>query len=421
MQVAAMIAAGLASLIFATSDASAGQAFKLEVLDSSPILVDPSIEPFGLTTAGLILRATSTSPDGRITFLAGEIKSSIRSQVLIREIGQNRLADAVPLLLKGVQPAGSLVSWLFSGPAQTPSVSALAVGGSGETWLGGYTNAFVDIASSRHSDAYLAKVDATGKPFWEKAYRNQGAISSIAVLAAGDVAVFGRGRSLGRVARIGPQGDQLWEYPLGNDLGGMIAPLSGDRLAVVGFETTETGQHVTTWILDEKGNQLARTRIRDSISKSQNSYFGNVSLLTSEDAIYVVSNWTGLFDARPVAIAKISMAGQLLWSTLLPDTIVEVRTSVRSWKGCSPAVGITPQGGVLAACALNEKIQLYQLDQFSGAYQASSLPLPDCQIGHPASLFMSTRGDGTTTLSGSRPGSNVAANCTWIGHLTAVQ
>jgi hypothetical protein len=380
MQVAAIIAAGLATLIFSTSDASAGQAFKLEVLDSLPLLVDPSIEPFGLTTAGLILNATSTPPDGRITFLAGRIKSGTRSQVLIREGGQNRLGDEVPLNLKGVQPAGNFLSRIFNKPAQIPFVSALAVGRAGETWLGGYTNAFIDIASSRHSDAYLAKVDATGNPSWE-AYANQGAISSIATLAAGDVAVFGPGQSGGRVARIDPAGNSLWERPLGNDLGGMVASLPGDRLAVVGFEATETGQHVTTFILDGEGNQLARIRIRDSISKSQNSYFGKVSLVVSEDAIYVASNWTGLFDAQPVAIAKISMAGQLLWSTLLPDTIAEVKTSVRSWKGCSPAFGITPQGGVLAACALNDEIQLYNLTSFP--VHTREAPFP-CRIARSA-------------------------------------
>ncbi|UPK07545.1 hypothetical protein [Bradyrhizobium sp. 170] len=425
MQVVAAIAISLASLIFATWGALAGQAFRLEVLYSSPIVVDPSRPPGGPTTAGLILNAQGAFPDGRFAFLASRIASGVRSQVLITDIDQTRPGNAVPLNLKGAQPAGGggLVSRIFSGPTQTPYVSALAAGMSGEIWLGGYSNAFRDIASAPHSDAYLAKVDASGKPVWEMAYGNGGqrAIWSIGSLATGDVAVFGSDRSGGRVARIGPDGAQLWARPLGNDLGGMIASLPEDRLAVVGFEATGSGQHVTTWILDGTGKQLAHIRIRDSINKSQHSYFGKVFVVTTDDAIYVASNWTGLFDAQPVAIAKISTEGQLLWSTLLPDTIIAVETSARSWKGCSPAVGVTPQGRVLVACALNDKIQLYQLDQSSGAYQESSLPLPDCQIGHPASLFMAIQRDGTTTLSGSRPGSNVAANCTWIGRLTAVQ
>lgn len=419
MQITTTIAISLAIWIFATSGSSAEQAFRLDVLDSLPIVVDQSDLP--VSTAGLILSASSTPPDGRIVVLASQIKSDTRSQVLITDLGRNRLGDVVPLSLKGTHPAGSLFSRIFSGPTQTPFVSALAAGRAGETWLGGYTNASMDIASSRHSDAYLAKVDATGKPSWEKAYANKGAITSIATLAAGDVAVFGPARSDGRVARIAPTGDQLWERALGNDLGGVIASLPADRLAVVGFETSESGQHVMTWILDGAGKQLARVRIRDSISKSQNSYFGKVSLITTDDAIFVASNWTGLFDAQPVAIAKISMAGQLLWSTLLPDTIISVKTSAPSWKGCSPAIGIGPQGSILVACALNDKIQLYKLDPSSGAHQASSVALPNCQTGHPASLFMAIAKDGTTLLAGSRPSSNVAENCSWIGRLTAVQ
>jgi hypothetical protein len=261
------------------------------------------------------------------------------------------------------------------------------------------------------------------------AYGNGGltTIWSIASLPAGDAAVVGRQGWDGRVARISQDGGQLWERLLGNDLGGAIASLPRDRLAIVGFEATGSGQsrdyrdHVTAWILDGSGKLLTQTRVRDSINKFQHSYFGKVSIVTTDDAIYVASNWTGLFDAQPVEIAKLSIDGKLLWNTLLPDTAVAVETAVRSWKGCSPTVAVTPHGGVLVACALDDQIHLYQIDQSSGAYQESHLPLPECQTGHPADLFLAIRKDGTMTLSGSRPGSNVAPSCSWIGRLTAIQ
>jgi hypothetical protein len=412
-----------------TSSATAAQAFSLEIVWSAPIATDQSGQ-IGRTTAGLILRAQSALPDGRIAVLASQIASGVSSQVLFNNIDQNRPDDAVTLTLEGAFPAGyGFISRIFNRPNQVPYVSTLAAGMSGEMWVGGASNAYYDFTSSPHSDAYLAKVDPTGKPIWEMAYGNGGqrTLWSIASLPAGDVAVFGREGWGGRVARIGPDGGQLWERLLGNDLGGAIAPLPGDRLAVVGFEATgsganrDYGDHVTVWILDGSGKQLTQTRIRGSINKSQYSYFGKVLLVTRDDAIYVASNWTGLFDAQPVEIAKLSVDGKLLWSTLLPDTAVVVEKAVRTWKGCSPTLAVMPRGGVLIACALDDQIHLYQLDQSSGAYQESSLPLPDCQTGHPAELFLNIRNDGTTTLSGSRPGSNVAPGRTWIGRLTAIQ
>ncbi len=431
MRAATAIAVSFAAWVLATSYAMAAQAFGLEILWSAPIATDQSPQFGQMTTAGLILHAESPSPDGRIIALASRIASGVRSQVLFNNIDENRPDEAVALTLRGARPAGyqGLLSRIFNGPTQAPYVSALAAGMSGETWVGGASNAYMDFASSYHSDAYLAKVDAAGKPIWEMAYGNGGqrTIWSIASLATGDVAVVGREGWGGRVARIGADGTQLWERLLGNDLGSAIAPLSGGRLAVVGFEATGSSQnrdyrdHVTAWIIDGFGKQLTQTRIRASINKSQHSYFGKVLLVTTDDAIYVASNWTGLFDAQPVEIAKLSIDGKLLWRTLLPDTVVAVERAVRSWKGCSPTLAVTPNGGVLVACALDDQIHLYQLDQSSGAYQENSLPLPDCQTRHPADLFLASRKDGTMTLSGSRPGSNVAPSCTWIGRLTAIQ
>ncbi len=427
MRTATVIAVGFAASVLTASGAMAAEAFSLEMLWSAPIATEESPR-FGQTTnTGLILNAQNVLPDGRIVVLATQITSGLRSQVLFNNVDPN---SPVTLTLKGAPPGGyhGLLSRIFNGPNQVPSVSTLAAGMSGEIWVGGASNAYYDFASSPHSDAYLAKVDPTGKPIWEMAYGNGGlrAIWSIAWLPTGDVAMVGREGWGGRVARIGPDGSQLWERPLGNDLGGAIAPLPGDRIAVVGFEATGSGQnrdyrtHITAWIIDGSGRQLAQTRVRDSISKSQYSYFGNVLLVTTDDAIYVASNWTGLFDAQPVEITKLSIDGKFLWSTLLPDTAVVVEKAVRTWKGCSPTLAVTPRGGVLVACALDDQIHLYQFDQSSGAYQESSVPLPDCQTGHPANLFLTIRKDGTMILSGTRPGSNVAPSCTWIGRLSAI-
>jgi hypothetical protein len=404
------------------------EAFNLEILWSAPISSDRSSREAVKPNTGLILEAQSASPDGRILSLATRSGFGMNSQVLFNDL--DRRDDPVTLTLKGALPAGKpgFLSKVFSGPQQIPQVSALATGLSGEIWIGGSTNGYHDIASAAHSDAYLAKVSATGEPIWEMAYGSGGwrTIWTIAPLPTGDVVVAGRERWAGRVARIAPDGHQVWERLLGNDLGAAIAPMAGDRLAVVGFETTGSSQtsnyqdHVTLWILDGSGKQITQTRVRDSINKREGSHFGKVLLVTSNREIYVASQWAGLFDAQPVEIAKMTDDGKLLWSTPLPDTAVSVATSVRSWNTCPPTLAVNPSGSILVACAFNRQIQLYEIEPLSGAYQKSLLPSPECQAAY-ANLFLNVQNDGTLILSGSRPGSSVASSCTWVGRLTVAK
>jgi hypothetical protein len=414
--------------VLTTSAGMAAEAFSLEILWSALITSDQSSREAVKPTTGLMSQAQSASPDGRIISLATRTASGVASQVLFNNLGQDRPDDAVTLTLRGAFPAGKagFLSKIFTGPRQIPHVSTLAVGMSGEIWVGGSTNGYHDISSAPHSDAYLAKVSPTGEPIWEMAYGSGGwrTIWTIAPLPAGDVVVAGRERWAGRVARIKPDGRQVWERLLGNELGAAIAPMAGDRLAVVGFEAIGSLQagnyrdHVTFWILDGSGKQLIQTRIRDSINKSEGSHFGKVLLVTSDKSIYVASQWTGLFDAQPVEIVKLSDDGKILWSTSLPDTAISV--AARGWKTCSPALAVTPSGGILVACTLDRQIQLYQLDPSSGAYQKSLLPSPECQAAY-ANLFLNIRKDGTMMLSGSRPDNSVAPSCTWVGRLTVTK
>jgi hypothetical protein len=215
----------------------------------------------------------------------------------------------------------------------------------------------------------------------------------------------------------------LWAQHVGNDLGNAIVALPDDRLILVGFEGTGSSpntpgyqDHVTTWIFDGSGAPLSKTRIRNSISSRRHSYFGHVSVVAIPDAVYVASNWQDPFNAQPVEVAKLRLDGTLLWKVVLPDTVsaVEGRST---WRTCSPTLAVNPSGDVVVACSLGQ-IQIYKLDGRSGTYRESFLSLPECQTNHPAALFLAIRRDGSMMLSGSRPASNVAGSCTWIGRLT---
>src|SRR5262245_150566 len=423
------IAGGCLSILGGLSAvALEGNPFSLDVLWSTEIAEAP---PPNATTrvfqsgTGLILRAQTLFADGRIVWLGDQIAPSANSQVLLVDVERAQPDQGATLKLKGVAP--SLLSRFLNSPRQTAVVSTLAVGPSGKIWVAGLSNSYLDIASSRHSDAYLASVDETGRPLWEKTYGDGGRrkIRSATQMASGGLAVAGSDGWKGWVARVSADGKELWAHHFGNDLGNTIAALPDDRLVLVGFESTASSptqkgyqDHVTTWIIDGSGAALAKTRIRNSINSQQRSYFGHVSVVATSDAVYVASNWQDLFNPQPVEVAKLRLDGTLLWKVVLPDTVraVEGRST---WRTCSPTLAVNPSGDAVVACSLRQ-IQIYKLDGRSGTYRESFLSLPECQTNHPAALFLAIKSDGTMMLSGSRPLSNVAGNCTWIGRLAEI-
>lgn len=124
------------------------------------------------------------------------------------------------------------------------------------------------------------------------------------------------------------------------------------------------------------------------------------------------------YDARPqaVEVARVGPDGTLLWRQALPSTIAK-DTRMNYFNTCNPALVTLADGDALVACTLNGQIQLNRLDRDTGAQKAVRLPLPECQRDHPAALFLMVRRNGAVLLGGSRPGYNVAGNCSWLGRL----
>lgn len=382
----------------------------LDVLWSAPYSLSRPASPHNDGTApGLVFDAQAIHPDGRIIFLGSRVVAGKRVAALFAGPEHNPSDNVIDLALKDAHP----------GDLSAPHPVALAVGGSGEIWMAGRTNWHLDIASGHHSDAYLAKIDASGKAAWEKAYGNGGRrqIFSMASLPTDEVAVAGEDGGKGWLARIGSDGNQLWERHLGNDKGNAIASLPAGRLVVAGFDATGSAptrdyqDHVTAWIVDGSGEVLAQTRIRNAINPSSRSYLGGIWVAANDNAIYVVSNWIDSSHAQPVEVSRLDLDGRLLWSRSLPNTVVSMKGTVNS---CLPALAVDPHGDVLVACALRGQVQLYQLEQSSGSFRESDLSLPGCDY---AKSFLAIRKDGTMILSGSRPAYSLAS-CTWTGRLT---
>jgi hypothetical protein len=435
MRIATSVGIGFAGLSLALlADLSANaleeNTLSLRVLWSTNIVGAP--QPFGSTGVpdfgrGLILQAQSVSPDGSIVWLANRIAPQSRSSALVLD-AERAGPDSGVVLNLGAHQQRTLFSRFFGGNTQIqkPSVSTMAVGPNGEIWVAGSTNSHYDWTSYRHSDAYLAMVDTAGEPLWERTYNNGGrrTIRGLTRMTSGDLAVAGLDDWDGWLARIRPDGSQLWERHLGNDLNNAVASLPNDRLVVVGFESTGSGStndyqnHVSAWIVDGSGNVLAKTRIRESISPTMHAAdFGPVFITTTSDAIYVASSWSDLFKPQPVEIAKLRHDGTLLWNVVLPDTVRANATAHPTWTTCSPALAVTPGEDLVVACSL-QQIQIYKVDGRSGTYHENYLSLPDCDAHRSAVDFLVIRNNGAVVLSGSRPPSVISASCTWIGHVT---
>jgi PQQ-like domain len=405
--------------------------FALEVLWSTPLAAISLSRPAGTPynpgpEPGSIFEAQAIYPDGRIVFFGSRIIAGKRVMAVFPDPEHNPSDNAIILALDGAHPLNMhLISRLVgSGPRPL----TLAAGPSGEIWVGGGSNSYMDFASGDHRDAYLAKIDGTGKILWEKAYGNGGwrQILSMASLPTGEVAVAGEDAGTGWLARIGADGSQLWERRLGIAKHNAVASLPGNRLVVAGFEakgSSSTGdyqEHITAWIVDGSGEILAQTRVRTAISTSAIFNYEHISVAATKDAIYVVSSWGGYPHPQPVEVSKLDLDGKLLWSTVLSNTLTSVRTDLPPSGSCWPTLAINPRGDAIVACTLDGQIHIYQLERSSGSYQEGQFSLPDCNNKYSATLFLAVRKNGTMILSGSAPELNTVPRCTWVGRLTEV-
>lgn len=400
---------------------------RLEMIWSTPITKEMNSDGTFGRSQGLVLNAGTVAPDGTVVFLGGMIGGPHPGRVLLRDAEKAGPGGAVLLELPapdtpGPQFAGT---WLFKKqrPNRNPEVLGFALGAEGQTWLGGYSNDYMGIASDSHRDAYLAKLDGTGKLLWERSYGKGGwlAIESIAPTATGGVVGVGRDMRASWLAKIAADGTLLTEHGFDNGKGAAVVPLHGGRFLVLGFngegQAAAYQDDLSAWVLDDAGALRGPTRVREALNRASGSYFGRVAASAVADGAYVASNWSELFQPQAVEVARVGPEGTPLWRQSLPDTISAKETRVTTFSTCDPALATLAGGDALVACALDGEIQLYRLNGATGEQRAVRLPLPECQRDHPAALFLMVRRDGAVLLGGSRPGSNVAGNCSWFGRL----
>ena len=278
---------------------------RLEMIWSTPITTEMNSDGTFGRSQGLVLNAGTVASDGTVVFLGGMIGGPHPGRVLLRDAEKAGPGGAVLLELPapdtpGPQFAGT---WLFKKqrPNRNPKVLGFALGAEGQTWLGGYSNDYMGIASDSHHDAYLAKLDGAGRLLWERSYGNGGwrAIESMTPTAAGGVVAVGRAMRASWLGKVAADGTLLAEHSFGNGNGAAVVPIHGGQFLVLGFngesQAVTHQDDLSAWVLDNAGELHGPTRVRDVLSQALSGYFGQVAASAVADGAYVASNVSNLF------------------------------------------------------------------------------------------------------------------------------
>jgi hypothetical protein len=359
---------------------------------------------------------------------------------------------AVPLALPTSEPPGlQRLPGLFFGhvkPNLNRGINSIALGTDGTIWLGGGINSSMDIGSEQHADAYLARLDATGRTVWQQAYSDGRAldISSIALTNKGGAIVAGSAFSsytdTSWLARIGPDGVRQQEWRLGNNKGIAVVSLQDGRALVVGFAdggvSTGGGPYreaalaavkartyrddVVVWTLGETGQLQEPTPIREGVS--QNDIYrgpgggaGSIAVAAAGNAAYVATNWLDFLQPAGVEVARIGPDGAVTWRQNLPENVMP--ENEKRAVSCSPSIVALPNGDALVACALNGQVQLHWLNGRAGERRFARLAPPPCQKGgYASSVSVIARQDGTVFLHGAGYANEGDMGCSWMARLT---
>ena len=171
------LAPALATLIATRpghAEAPASLPARLDIIWSTPITTEMTPEGTFGRSQGLVLDTGAVAPDGTVEFLGAMIGGQHPGRVLPRNAEKAGPDAAVPINLPAPNLPGPQFSgtWLFKKqrPNRNPAVPGFAIGVERQTWLGGFRNSYMGLASDAHRDAYLAKVDKAGKLLWERSY-----------------------------------------------------------------------------------------------------------------------------------------------------------------------------------------------------------------------------------------------------------
>jgi hypothetical protein len=328
-----------------------------------------------------------------------------------------------------VQPDAPQPERLISFPIARPWLR-LAAGANDTLWIGGRKNLGLanSIAPVPLSDAYLAKSDRRGHVLWERTFgaNSEREIKNMTPLPSGDVVVAGLDNRLSNrqtwLARISSDGDIVWQRSFSGGKGAAVTT-AGDKIIVAAFQGEGKGaayqDNVGAWIFDDSGQLLKRSTVREGINPHEGHMAlteggpGDLWLQTSTDAAYIFSRW---WTTAPLAVAKLSLDGEVAWRTVLPDTLLK-NPDPRPSSRCRVGSVVLANGSALIACFTTKAMTLFHLNSESGEAVRTSVaistpPPSDCHNGWFGTPILTQRSDGAASLFVWRSG-----RCTWTAQI----
>ena len=339
-----------------------------------------------------------------------------------------RLENANPWWLRWLIPSAS--------PDRQPSLSKVAVAAEGALWLAGSTNHYLGIASDPNSDAYVAKVDLTGRILFEKAFGEElygPGIGTITVIPSGELVVTG-GQVYGPlwIAKLTPQGEVEWlhsfprkEEPLSSRDGGRpsgivlksIASGPNGELIAAGFKKIDRSgaDAAIFWILNPRGEPINETQVGNPVSNFNAPQDEGAQIEVTADSFYVLLSHELATDKalpQPALLARVEMTGKLLSVKEIQNPLVTNSRFVEN----SPAFFVLPNSKIIVAWQIEGKVKLFLLDTQTDDVAESETSVPSCQGDLPMHLFFGKDHDGVIFLCGSPRGGAVEGKplCVWL-------
>jgi hypothetical protein len=141
-------------------------------------------------------------------------------------------------------------------------------------------------------------------------------------------------------------------------------------------------------------------------------------MVRSADAVYLLSEWAGISNAKAVGVSKLNLEGRPIWTKELPETSRLITSGVGKARTCPIVFGVLRDGDLMIGCTAGEKIQFIRLKSQTGTSEARTVAKPYCRNGGSTSvLLLAPKDDRTLWVFGSKPRDLQERGCTWLAEI----
>ncbi len=285
--------------------------------------------------------------------------------ILIEDAVQKKLAI---LKVSGGGKLGQSVDLSLATPVSTSDLRISSAAGDA-IWIAGRTSRRSEgVASALTSNAYLAKVDLSGKVKWERDFPGEGErmVQDVVALPDGGAGVVGRDGQKIWLAVISERGDLQWDTTVGVASVSAIAFVSG-AIWISGLDraSSASGQYeVAVWKYTMDGKLIGRVVVEDKLLEKPMPYWSLRFIVdASFQNIYLLSAWTSS-KLMPINAVRMDGTASVIWARKLEGSILEDRGRQGL---CWFDVALMQSGDLVVSCPTNSSTEFFRLSAATGA------------------------------------------------------